>query len=73
MLKTKVNTHELVASDFREIQKLLLQKYGHEYSLDYIRKVCKGKRNNRDIKKMAIQYTVVVMEMKQKLDELSKK
>ncbi len=53
MLKTQVNTHELVESDFRKIQKLLLQKFGDEYTLDYIRKACKGKRNKPDIKNMA--------------------
>ncbi|MEO9870262.1 hypothetical protein [Ekhidna sp.] len=72
MSKTQVNTHELVESDFRKIQKLLMKKFGTEYTLDYIRKVCKGKRNNPDIKKMAEEYSKLLHEMTTKIDQLSK-
>ena len=72
MSKSLVNTHDLVESDFRKIQQLLLQKYGTAYTLDYIRKVCKSNRNNPNIKKMAIQYAKLILEMKTKIDQLSK-
>lgn len=72
MSKSFVNTHDLVESDFRNIQNLLFQKYGTEYSLDYIRKVCKGHRNNPDIKEMSLQYAALLQEMKSKIDQLSK-
>ncbi|WP_436515209.1 hypothetical protein [Ekhidna sp. To15] len=71
MLKSYVNTHDLVESDFRKIQELLDQKYGTEYTLDYIRKVCKGHRNNADIKNMAIKYSKLLNKMKSKIDKLS--
>lgn len=73
MLKPPVNTHDLVESDFRKIQKLLFEKHGKEYTLDYIRKVCKEKRNNEVIKEMAEQYVQIVQEMESKIDKLSKK
>lgn len=72
MSKSSENTHDLVESDFRKIQKLLLQKYGTEYTLDYIRKVCKGHRNNTDIKNMATKYSKLLTELKSKIDKLSK-
>ncbi|MEP1034846.1 hypothetical protein [Ekhidna sp.] len=72
MSKSLVNTHDLVESDFRKIQQLLYQKYGTEYTLDYIRKVCKDKRNNIDIKTMATKYSKLMNEMKSKIDKLSK-
>ena len=71
MSKSVVNTHDLVASDFRKIQQLLLKKNGNEYTLDYIRKVCKGHRNNADIKDMATKYSKLIIEMKSKIDKLS--
>lgn len=71
MSKSAVNTHDLVASDFRKIQQLLFRKHGNEYSLDYIRKVCKGHRNNTDIKTMATKYSKLLTEMKSKIDNLS--
>lgn len=73
MPKLVINTHDLAESDFRKIQELLLQKYGTTYTPDYIRKVCKGKRNNHDIMKMALRYAKVIHEMKSKIDKLSKK
>ncbi len=72
MSKSPENTHDLVESDFRKIQKLLLQKHGTEYTLDYIRKVCKGHRNNADIKNMATKYSKLLTELKSKIDKLSK-
>lgn len=72
MSKSSVNTLDLVESDFRNIQKLLFQKHGTEYTLDYIRKVCKGHRNNEDIKEMATNYSKLIIEMKLKIDQLSK-
>ena len=71
MPKSLVNIHDLVESDFREIQKLIAHKYGREYTLGYIRKVCKGKRHNTNIKIMAQDYLKVKMEMKSKIDQLS--
>lgn len=71
MSKSEVNTHALVESDFRKIQQLLRQKCGTEYTLDYIRKVCKGQRNNKDIKIMATKYSKLMNEMKSKIDKLS--
>ncbi|MEO9485769.1 MAG: hypothetical protein ABJG47_20095 [Ekhidna sp.] len=70
MSKSIVN--DLVESDFRKIQQLLHEKNGTEYTLDYIRKVCKGKRNNTDIKEMATKYAQLILEMKTKIDKLSK-
>ncbi len=72
MSKLDVNTRDLVESDFRKIRNLLLKKYGTEYTLDYIRKVCKGHRNNSDIKEMSIQYARLLQEMKSKIEQLSK-
>lgn len=71
MPKTLVNTHDLVESDFREIQKLIFKKFGTEYTLGYIRKVCKDKRHNTNIKAMAEGYLKVQIEMKCKINELS--
>ena len=71
MSKRLVNTHDLVESDFRKIQKLLMEKNGKEYTLDYIRKVCKGKRNNDAIKDMAQQYVLLVEELENRMDRLS--
>lgn len=71
MPKTPENIHELVESDFREIQKILLKKIGKEYTVGYIRKVCKGHRNNTNIIAMAEDYLEVIREMKLKIDRLS--
>ena len=72
MPKSPVNTLELAESDFRKIQKLLSDKYEKNYSLDYIRKVCKGKRNNDTIKEMAEKYTLLIQEMEHRIKNLSK-
>lgn len=72
MPKPEVNTHDLVESDFRRIQHLLEEKSGLKYTLDYIRKVCKGKRNNAAIKSMACRYAELILDMKSKIDKLSK-
>ncbi|MEQ9402904.1 MAG: hypothetical protein RIM99_04910 [Cyclobacteriaceae bacterium] len=71
MPKTEVNIHDLRETDFRDIQKLLLKKYGKEYTTGYIRKVCKGNRHNTNIKAMAEGYLNVRMEMKSKIEKLS--
>ncbi|GAB4251288.1 MAG: hypothetical protein Tsb0034_30310 [Ekhidna sp.] len=72
MSKPLVNTHDLVESDFRKIQKLLLEKHGKEYTLDYIRKVCKQKRNNEMIRQLAEQYMSLLKELENKIEKLSK-
>ncbi len=71
MPKTLVNIHDLVESDFREIQKLVLRKHGTDYTVGYIRKVCKGLRHNTSITAMANDYLEVRREMKSKIDRLS--
>ncbi len=72
MLNLPLSTHALVESDFRRIQRLLLKKQGKEYTLDYIRKVCKGKRNNIQIKTVAEQYLLVLKEMETRMNSLIK-
>ena len=72
MSKALVNTHDLVESDFRKIQKLLIEKHGKEYTLDYIRKVCKGNRNNQLILSIAKRYCQLLLELEKKIDKLSK-
>lgn len=69
---SKSTVTELVQADFRKLQQLIADKTGKAYTLDYIRKVCKGKRNNPVIKEMAEQYTRIVWEMNNKLNNLSK-
>lgn len=71
MPKTLVNIHDLMESDFREIQKLLSKKFGTEYTSGYIRKVCKGLRHNTNIIAMAEDYLAVRREMKSKIERLS--
>ncbi len=71
MLKTLVNIHDLVESDFREIQKLISKKFGKEYTVGYIRKVCKGLRHNTKIIAMSKDYLEVRKEMRSKIDKLS--
>lgn len=72
MLKPLENTHDLVQSDFRTIQKLVQAKNGKLYSVDYIRKVCKGNRKNDVIREMAEQYLIVLKELKLKVEKLTK-
>ena len=72
MSKSPVNTHDLVEADFRKIQKILLEKHGKEFTLDYIRKVCKSKRNNDEIMDIAKQYLMVLEEMETRFNDLSK-
>lgn len=72
MSKRSLNTTDLVESDFRKIRKLLKEKYLSDYSLDYIRKVCKGKRNNTIIQQMAEQYVRLLNELERKIEKLSK-
>ncbi len=72
MSKSPLNTTNLVEADFRKIQKLILEKHGKEYTLDYIRKVCKGKRNNVDIQGLAERYLTVLKEMETRFNDLSK-
>ena len=72
MPKTLVIIPELVESDFREIQKLLIRKFGIEYTVGYIRKVCKGKRHNTTIIAMAEDFLKIKKEMQSKIDGLSK-
>lgn len=72
MSKSPLNTYDLVEGDFRKIQRLIKEKHGKEYTLDYIRKVCKGKRNNPEIKQLAEQYIIVLEEMENRLNDLSK-
>ena len=72
MSKSPLNTHDLVEADFRKIQKILLEKHGKEYTLDYIRKVCKSKRNNINIIDIAEQYLKVLREMETRFNDLSK-
>lgn len=71
MIKTQVNTTELVEADFREIKKLLEKKHELEVSTDYIRKVCKGIRTNSVIKAMAEDYITAQAEAKALLAKLA--
>ena len=71
MPQTLVNIHDLVESDFREIQKLLIKKFGYEYTTGYIRKVCMSKRHNTNIIAMAKDYLEVKKEMQSKIERLS--
>ena len=71
MPKPLLKTHELVESDFRKIQELLHEKYGQKFTLDYIRKVCKGKRNNDAIVRIAEQYMDLLEELEKKIKGLS--
>ncbi len=47
---------ELTQRDFREIQLIAKKNDGSAFHLDYIRKVCKGKRRNLVIEKAAKAY-----------------
>lgn len=71
MAKRRLTTDQLVEADFRQIQKLMVKKHGKEFTLDYIRKVCKGKRTNDNILNMAKKYQQLSTEMKSKIDHLS--
>ncbi len=72
MSKSIEKVYDLVEADFREIQSLISQKYGKEFTVGYIRKVCKGKRHNTTIMTMAKNYLRVRKEMKLKIDRLSR-
>lgn len=72
MSKSQVNAIDLVESDFRKIRKLLSDKYKKTYTVDYIRKVCKGKRNNSIILEIADQYVALLNELEDKIENLSK-
>lgn len=69
MLKTPENISQLVEADFKIINHLLEER-GHEYSLAYIRMVCKGKRHNENIKNMAEKYLEIQTEANSKLIRL---
>ena len=72
MRKSVEKPEELVEADFKEIQKLIERKHGKEYTLSYIRKVCKGKRNSNIIIEMAEKYILILRELEIKIDNLSK-
>lgn len=71
MPKTLENTHDLVQADFREIQNLLTERYEKEFTVEYIRKVCKGKRTNSEILSMALKYVELLNEQKSKMKKLA--
>lgn len=52
----KYQLSELTQRDFREIQLIAKKSNGESFHLDYIRKVCKGKRSNLVIEKAAKAY-----------------
>ncbi|MEL6560416.1 MAG: hypothetical protein AAFQ94_19660 [Bacteroidota bacterium] len=52
----KFKLSELTQRDFREIQLIAKKRNGETFHLDYIRKVCKGKRSNLVIEKAAKAY-----------------
>ncbi|MEM0942087.1 MAG: hypothetical protein AAF600_20310 [Bacteroidota bacterium] len=54
--------HDLVEADFREIRFLLKANHQKIYTLDYIRKVCKGERNNEQIHSIALNYIQYINE-----------
>jgi len=60
MLKTtqfkKYQLSELKQKDFKQIQLMVTKPDGQLYHIDYIRKVCKGKRSNLLIGNAAILY-----------------
>lgn len=60
---------DLVAADFREIRSLIKANHQKQYTLDYIRKVCKGKRNNQLILRIAQQY---IQYMNEALERIGK-
>ena len=70
MPKRLINTHDLVESDFRKIAKLLKKRHRLEFTPDYIRKVCKGKRNNKVIMDLAEQYALILDEMEHRINQL---
>lgn len=72
MRKTTEKPEDLVEGDFKEIQKLIDKKYRREYTLSYIRKVCKGKRTNKVIIEMAGKYILLLKELETKIENLSK-
>lgn len=52
----KYQLSELTQRDFREIQLIAKKNDGSSFHIDYIRKVCKGKRSNFVIEKAARAY-----------------
>ena len=72
MRKSVEKPEELVEADFKELQKLIERKHGKEYTLSYIRKVCKGSRNNDHIIEIAEKYILLLKELEIKIDNLSK-
>jgi len=69
MSKPLVNTTQLVEADFREIKNLVHKKYAKTYSVGYIRKVCKHKRINANIKSLAEDYILLVEETRALISE----
>ena len=70
MSKSPQYIDELVEAHFRQIQKILRENYHVDYSIDYIRKVCKGKRNNFDIYRISRKYLNFLKLMDKKMKEL---
>ncbi|MEM8907026.1 MAG: hypothetical protein AAGD05_04195 [Bacteroidota bacterium] len=58
---------DLIEADFREVQLLLRVKYEKTYTIDYLRKVCKGHRNNVLIRDVALHYITHINEALEKI------
>lgn len=71
MPKSLENTHDLVNADFKELQKLILEKHKQSYSVEYIRKVCKEKRNNTMIMAIAKDYLDLKKKMANEMAKLA--
>lgn len=70
----KFQLSELTQRDFREIQLIAKKSNGSSFHLDYIRKVCKGKRSNLLIEKTAKAYYEKLMAFRESfICELKKK
>ena len=70
MSKPLITTHDLSESDFRKIANLLKKRHGLEFTLDYIRKVCKGKRKNDQIMELAERYVILLNELEERIKQL---
>jgi len=70
MSKPLITTHDLSESDFRKIGNLLKKRHGLEYTPDYIRKVCKGKRKNDQIMELAERYVILLNELEERIKQL---
>ena len=70
MSKPLITTHDLSESDFRKISNLLKKRHGLEFTLDYIRKVCKGKRKNDQIMELAERYVILLNELEERIKQL---